>query len=289
MSISIYSNEFIDATTQYYETVIRKASSYLMDTTLLHVWRQTRCNVKHAQLDTRMLLWYLANDGSSPEPVFENVYTDCCVGCDKEHALDSQFHIGSECHEVYKQRSIVLHWALYIFPWNNPDNYVDTEQKQNFYFHVEMLKTFCTGPIYADGNHEHLEQMTSVDTACDSKKHIYTINVPKQCKSGDEIEIEIPHFTQSYSTFPLIVPDGVSSGGTFDIVFNTDTQHIDEIRTKKNKGVRESINKKRKYETNHDYVPTKEHQHQHQPLRRSKRIRNQQTSTLTIDDVIRGC
>ena len=279
--MSIYSNEFIDATTHYYEKVIRKASVYLKDITLMDVWRQTRCDVKNAQLDTRMLLWYLANDGSSPEPVFESIYTDCCVGCDKEHALDSRFHIGSECHELYKQRSIVLQWALYIFPWNNPDTYVNAEQKEMFYFHVEMLKTFCTGPVYADDKHLQNER--------NDNQHIYTINVPKHCKSGDEVEIEIPHFNQSFSTFPLIVPDGVSSGGTFDIVFNIDTQHIDEIRPNKNTDTCDSINKKRKHEMNHDDVATKKQRHQHQPLRRSKRIRNQQTPPLTIDDVIRGC
>lgn len=170
-----YSSEFIQETTRTHLLAIQKAGQVLGDNSLKSVWQGTCATPNNPTTDTLMLLWYLADDGSAPHPQFTDVYTGECVACDTSHALDSQFHIGSECHELYKQRAIVLRWALYVFPWETPEKYLDAERREIFCFHVEMLKTFCSNPVYPAA--QYYEPVNNL--------HVHSVQVPDDISDHD--------------------------------------------------------------------------------------------------------
>lgn len=255
---SIYSQEFIDEMTCYYDNAIQKTAKYLQDLTLQEVWNITRGNTKNVQNDTRMLFWYLAEDGSEPHPQFTDMCSDECVGCGIEHAIDTQFRMGSECHELYKQRAKVLKWAVFAFWWNSPDNYMDTTQRQNLHEEVEKLKTFCSSPVY----------QTTERQSHKLPRHSYSVVVPEHCKSGDILVLQIPLYAQQQSTSTLNIPQGVSNGKTFQIVFNTRTYQTDDISVPQKK-IKPTTTKRKYKHIETDKQPTTQ-------LRRSKRIRGRE-------------
>jgi len=267
-----YSSEFIQETTRTHLLAIQKAGQVLGDNSLKSVWQGTCATPNNPTTDTLMLLWYLADDGSAPHPQFTDVYTGECVACDTSHALDSQFHIGSECHELYKQRAIVLRWALYVFPWETPEKYLDAERREIFCFHVEMLKTFCSNPVYPAA--QYYEPVNNL--------HVYSVTVPPYCKPRDTLELCIPLYSEAQVSVSVQVPDDISDHDTFRICFNSKTNTIVDACVPFEKKKHTTCNHKRKRVATDEVA-------QRGP-RRSKRLHERRTRMdVEMESVVCGC